>query len=117
MVPGKAKNRKPKCHIRRGDVVRMIAGKDALAGKEGKVLRVFPSEGRLIVEGANYAYKHLRKSQDHPRGGRIEKEAPVHMSNVMLVCPSCERPARVRIKRDEETGKVERICKRCDKPF
>lgn len=107
---------KKKFHIKKGDVVRVIAGKDALAGKVGKVLRVFTTEERVIVEGVNYVYKHMRKSQDHPKGGRIEKEAPIHISNVMLVCPSCEKPTRVRINRNAETSGYERVCKKCDKP-
>jgi large subunit ribosomal protein L24 len=111
------KKTKVKVHIKKGDIVRIIAGKDALAGKEGKVLRVFPENGKLIVEGANYSYKHLRKSQDHPKGGRIEKEAPIQVSNVMLMCRSCERPTRIRINRNPDTGKAERICKRCEKPI
>ncbi|RKY29294.1 MAG: 50S ribosomal protein L24 [Planctomycetota bacterium] len=116
MASAKSRKKRPKCRIKRGDIVRVIAGKDALSGKEGKVLRVFPAEGRLIVEGANYSYKHLRKSQDHPKGGRIEREAPIDISNVMLVCPSCERATRVRVSREKD-GKVERICKKCNKAF
>jgi large subunit ribosomal protein L24 len=116
MAASKMKKIRKKIHIRKGDIVRVITGKDALANKEGKVLRVYPEQGKIIVEGANYTYKHLRKSQDHPKGGRIEKEAPLRVSNVMLVCRSCERPTRIRINRNPETGRAERICKRCEKP-
>jgi large subunit ribosomal protein L24 len=115
MAASKMKKIRPTIHIKRGDLVRVITGKDALANKEGKVLRVFRDDGRLIVEGANYMYKHLRKSQDHPKGGRIEKEAPIQISNVMLMCRSCERPTRIRIERNPDTGRAERICKRCGK--
>ena len=117
MAASKTKKIRKKFHIKKGDIVRIVTGKDALANKEGKVLRVYPENGRLVVEGANYMYKHLRKSADHPKGGRIEKEAPIQISNVMLVCRSCERPARIRINRNPETGKAERICKRCEKPI
>ena len=69
-------------HIRRGDIVMAIAGEDADGKKTGKVLQVFPKEGRALVEGLNYVTKHLRKSQDNPKGGIIQKEAPIHVSNL-----------------------------------
>jgi large subunit ribosomal protein L24 len=74
-----------KCHVRRGDIVMAIAGEDADGKKSGKVLQVFPKTGRAIVEGFNYVKKHLRKSKDHPQGGIIEKEAPIHVSNLKVV--------------------------------
>ncbi|MBN1269436.1 MAG: 50S ribosomal protein L24 [Kiritimatiellae bacterium] len=71
-------------HIKKGDMVVAIAGVDAAAGKSGKVLRVMPREGRALVEGFNYVKKHMRKSQDNPQGGIVEKEAPVALSNLRL---------------------------------
>lgn len=69
-------------HIKRGDIVMAIAGEDADGKKTGKVLQVFPKKGRALVEGLNYVTKHLRKSQDNPKGGIIQKEAPIHVSNL-----------------------------------
>lgn len=74
----------PKMHIKRGDIVMAICGEDADGKKTGKVLRVIPETGRALVEGFNYVKKHLRKSQDNPKGGIVEKEAPIHVSNLKL---------------------------------
>jgi len=74
-----AKNR-----IKKGDVVMAISGADAMARKSGKVLQVFPARDTAIVEGFNYVKKHLRKSEDNPQGGIVEKEAPIHVSNLRL---------------------------------
>jgi len=71
-------------HIKRGDVVKAITGEDAAGGKTGKVLRIFPEKARAVVEGFNYVKKCVRKSQDNPQGGIIEKEAPIAISNLML---------------------------------
>lgn len=73
-----------KLHVKRGDIVVAISGEDASAEKTGKVLRVSPETQRAIVEGFHYVKKHLRKSQDNPKGGIVEKEAPVHISNLRL---------------------------------
>ena len=78
------KNQLTKMHIKRGDIVMAISGEDADGKKTGKVLQVFPSQQRAIVEGFNYVKKHLRKSQDNPQGGIVEKEAPIHVSNLKL---------------------------------
>lgn len=83
--------RQRKLHVRRGDIVMAIAGEDADGKKTGKVLQVFPKTGRAIVEGFNYVRKHLRKSKDHPQGGIMEKEAPIHVSNLKVVKRSEER--------------------------
>ena len=64
--------KKQKIHVRRGDTVRAISGEDA--GKQGKVLKVYPKTGRVLVEGLNFVTKHLRKSQDNPNGGKVSKE-------------------------------------------
>ena len=68
--------------IRKNDMVEMIAGNDS--GVRGRVLRVIPSKSRLVVQGVNLRWKHLRKSQQNPQGGRVRRETPVHISNVML---------------------------------
>lgn len=101
---------RPKVHVRKGDTVVVIAGKDK--GKKGKILRVIPSEQRVIVEGVNKVKRHMRPNPQLQQGGIIEKEAPLHSSNVMLVCTKCDRPTRIgrRILAD---GRKVRVCKKC----
>ena len=79
--------------IRKGDMVAVVAGDDR--GKRGRVLKILPAKNRVIVEGVNLVYKHLRRSQQNPQGGRIHREAPVHMSNVMPVDPETNEATRV----------------------
>ncbi|MGI9953018.1 50S ribosomal protein L24 [Moorellaceae bacterium AZ2] len=97
-------------HVRKGDTVVVIAGKDK--GKKGKVLRVIPSEQRVVVEGVNIVKRHMRPNPQLQQGGIIEKEAPLHSSNVMLVCTKCDQPTRIgrRILAD---GQKVRVCKKC----
>jgi large subunit ribosomal protein L24 len=97
-------------HIKKDDFVKVIAGKDR--GKQGKVLRIFPKEGRLTVERINMLKRHTRPSQRMQQGGIIEREGKIHISNVMLVCTKCERGVRVG-HRQLEDGKKVRICRRC----
>lgn len=91
--------------IRQGDTVAIVSGDDR--GKRGRVLRIIPEKNRVVVEGVNLVFKHLRKSQQHPQGGRIRREAPVHMSNVMPVDSETNRPTRVRSV--EKDGKRVRV--------
>jgi len=79
--------------IRKGDNVREISGNDR--GKEGKVLKVFPATGKIIVEKVNMIKRHTRATKDLPQGGIIEKEGPINVSNVMLVCPTTGKPTRI----------------------
>lgn len=79
--------------IRRGDMVAVVTGDDK--GKRGRVLRVLTEANRVVVEGVNIVFKHLRKSQQNPQGGRVKREAPLHVSNVMPVDPSTDKPTRV----------------------
>lgn len=99
--------------VRRGDLVAVIAGN--FKGSEGRVLRVIPKKGRVVVEGINMRKRHQRPSQANPEGGIVTSEAPIHWSNVMLVCPQCKTPTRVR-RRVDPDGTVERLCRRCDTP-
>ncbi|MDD3715999.1 MAG: 50S ribosomal protein L24 [Candidatus Marinimicrobia bacterium] len=78
-------------HIKKGDIVKVITGK--YKGKEGKVLKVFPLAQRVIIEGVNMVKRHTRPSQQNPQGGIVEKEAAVHVSNVMLVVNG--KPTRI----------------------
>ncbi len=96
-------------NIRKDDTVLVISGK--YAGKKGKVLRASPSEDRLIVQGVNVHKKHQKPTKDLPQGGIIETEGPVERSSVMLVCPKCSRPTRIRAKVDG-VRKV-RVCAKC----
>jgi large subunit ribosomal protein L24 len=100
-------------HVRKGDLVRIIAGNDK--GKTGKVLGVRPASGRVIVEGLNMVKKHVRPMRENP-GGIVEQPAPLASSNVMLVCPSCNQPTRIRRVRGGD-GKLTRECKKCNKPI
>lgn len=101
---------RPKTHVRRGDTVYVLSGKDR--GKRGKILRVFPVKGRVVVEGVNVVKRHQRPTRQVMQGGIVEKEAPIHISNVMLVCPRCNRPTRTG-RRQLEDGRRVRTCKRC----
>jgi len=97
--------------IREGDTVQVMRGDDAgtrQSPRRGKVLRVLPQTAQIVVEGVNVVYRHVRKSQKHPRGGRIEKEAPIHISKVMLVDPATGAPVRRRVRVDE-AGKRKRV--------
>lgn len=99
-----------KVHVRKGDTVLVITGKDA--GKKGKVLSVIPKESRVIVEGVNVVKRHTRPTQKLPQGGIIEMEAPIHSSNVMLFCSKCNAPVRTG-KKFLENGEKVRVCKKC----
>jgi large subunit ribosomal protein L24 len=101
--------------IRRNDIVVTTHGRDAESGKTGKVLQVLAAKERAIVEGLNLVTKHLRKSQDNPKGGITKKEASIALSNLMLHCPECKRG--VRVKRVVEGTKRVRKCKRCGHAF
>ncbi len=79
--------------IRKKDKVRVIAGNDR--GKEGEVLKVFPDTGKIIVEKVNLIKRHTRASRTSPQGGIVEKEGPIDVSNVMLVCPNTGKPTRI----------------------
>ena len=79
--------------IKKSDNVQVMSGNDK--GKQGKVLKVFPDSGRIIVEKVNLIKRHTRASKDVPQGGIIEKEGPIHHSTVMLVCPNTSNPTRI----------------------
>jgi len=95
----------------KNDMVLILSGN--YRGKTGKVLKVFPKENKVIVEGVNMIKRHMRPTQQFPQGGIFEKEAPIHISNVKVVCPKCNRPTRVGIRILEDKSKV-RYCKHED---
>ena len=94
--------------IRKNDTVMVIAGNDT--GKTGKILKVFPKENRVIIEGINLRKRHTKPNQTSPQGGIIEKEAPINASNVMLLDPKSNEPTRIgaQVILDEKTGKKKR---------
>jgi large subunit ribosomal protein L24 len=96
--------------IKKNDTALVLTGKNK--GKSGRVLSVTPSEDQIIIEGVNVIKRHMKPSKKYAQGGIIEKEAPVHLSKVMLVCPKCSKPTRIgnTIPGD---GKKLRICKKC----
>ena len=100
--------------IKKGDYVQVITGKEK--GRRGKVIRVDPKRGRVWVEKLNLVRRHERPSQRNPQGGIVEKEAPIHISNVMLVCPKCDKPRRFGVKFLADGSKV-RYCKKCGEVF
>lgn len=95
--------------IRKNDNVIVVSGNDN--GKTGKVLKVFPKENRVIVEGINLRKRHTKPSQKNPQGGILEKEAPINASNVMLLDPKTNEPSRLgsQIILDDKTGKKKRV--------
>lgn len=98
-----------KMNIRKDDKVKVLTGKDR--GAEGAVLRALPEQQRVVVEKVNMITKAQRPTQTNPQGGLAHMEAPIHVSNVMLVCPKCGKPTRVNVKRED--GKKVRVCKKC----
>ncbi|NLI82565.1 MAG: 50S ribosomal protein L24 [Deltaproteobacteria bacterium] len=100
-----------KYHIRKNDTVMVTAGKDK--GKSGKVMRIIPKKDRAIVEKLNMIKRHMKPSQQNRQGGILEREAPIHISNLMLVCSKCTDPTRVGYRILEDNRKV-RFCKKCN---
>lgn len=97
-------------HIRVDDLVEVVSGEDR--GTRAKVLHVDKLASKVLVEGVNRVYKHMRRSQKNPQGGRLSKEMPVAISNVALVCPSCGKASRTG-SRFNDQGAKSRYCKKC----
>lgn len=106
-------------NVKKGDTVVVISGKDK--GKKGKVMMAQPADERVVVQGAAMVTRHVKPRKQGQPGGRIDKESPIHASNVMLVCPKCDKPTRIahKIKEVEISGekkqKSVRVCKNCGK--
>jgi large subunit ribosomal protein L24 len=103
-----------KVKIRKDDTVQVISGRDTDKGKRGKVIKVLPDEGKIVIAGINVRKKHQKQVQSQGRTlkpGIIEFEAPIAIGNVMLVCPKCDNPVRVGVQREDDEG--QRICKNC----
>ena len=103
-----------KMHVKRGDTVQVIAGKDK--GKEGKVIVAIPEENKVIVEGVAMAKKHQKARMQGQSSAIIEKEMPIDASNVMRVCPKCGKAARVGVKIFDDGSKA-KYCKKCGETF
>jgi len=95
-------NKQKKLHVKKGDNVLVIAGNDK--GESGRVLAVYPKRDRVLVEGINIRTHHEKPTQENPQGGRMKKEALVHVSNVMVIDPTTNEPTRIGRKRVEEEG-------------
>jgi large subunit ribosomal protein L24 len=95
----------------KNDNVLVLSGNDR--GRSGKVLKVFPAQNRIVVEGVNMIKKHSRPTQQMPQGGIVEKEAPIDLSNVKVICPKCNRPTRIGARILDDGSKV-RYCKHSD---
>ncbi|GLI36071.1 50S ribosomal protein L24 [Desulforhabdus amnigena] len=100
-----------KFRIKKNDTVMVIAGKDK--GKSGKVLRLIPKKNRAIVEKLNMVKRHMRPGAHSRQGGILEREAPIEISNLMLICSKCTDPTRVGYKILDDNRKV-RYCKKCN---
>jgi len=100
-----------KLHVKKDDLVMVIAGKEK--GKSGKIVRVLPDSGRILVENLNIVKRHSRPTRGNAQGGIIEKEAPLDASNVQMLCKGCNKPARTGIRVLQDGSKA-RFCKKCN---
>lgn len=96
--------------IKKGDTAFVLTGRNK--GKSGRVLSVLPAKETVIIEGINMVKKHMKPNKQYTQGGIIEKEAPLHISNVMLICPKCSKPSRIGHAVFDD-GKKLRRCKKC----
>ncbi|MFH1612990.1 MAG: 50S ribosomal protein L24 [bacterium] len=99
-----------KFHVKKNDIVFVMTGKDK--GKKGKILSILREKNKFVVEGINFVKRHIKPTQKDPKGGIIQKESPIHVSNLMLICNKCNRPVRIRHKKIED--KNVRVCIKCD---
>jgi large subunit ribosomal protein L24 len=106
--------RKVKTRIRRNDLVMVTTGKDR--GKTGKVLRVLPNENRVVIERINMVKRHSRPTGPAAPGGIVEREAPIDLSNVMIMCDQCNAPVRTGIKTAADGSRM-RVCRHCKEAF
>lgn len=98
-----------KFHIKKGDTVKVLAGESK--GKTGRVIRILPKANRAVVEGVNMVYKHQKPNAANPQGGRLQMEAPLHISNLMLIDPKTGEATRIG-RRADENGKLVRYSKK-----
>lgn len=98
-----------KLRIKTGDIVRVLRGRDR--GKQAKIMAVFPKEGRVLVEGINMVFRHVRPRRAGEKGQRVQVAAPVNAAIVQLMCPQCKKGTRVGLRRED--NKRLRVCKQC----
>jgi len=103
-----------KFHLKKNDLVMVTKGKET--GKSGRILKVFPEKKKVLVEKINFIKRHTRPHGQQRRGGILEKEAPLPIPNVMLLCEKCNKPVRIRHRVVEGDKKV-RVCHRCGESF
>jgi len=96
-------------HIKKGDIVMVLAGDDK--GKTGEVLTVYPRDSKVLIQGVNRVFRHLKPSRQHPRGGRIQKEMAINISNVLPLDPKTGKPTRVAFRINAD-GSKERLAKK-----
>ncbi len=99
-----------KMHVKKGDTVKVLSGKDK--GKEGKIIQALPKKGKIFVEGINKVKRHTKPSAKAPQGGILVKEAALNSAKVMLVCPACKQPTRIKMTA-LASGVLVRTCKKC----
>jgi large subunit ribosomal protein L24 len=97
--------------IHTGDLVEVTTGN--AKGTRAKVLSVQPDDGKIVGEGVNRVYRHMKRSQKNPQGGRLSREMPISVSNVLIVCAACGKATRIGL-RTEADGSKSRVCKKCD---
>jgi len=106
-------------HVHKNDTVLVIAGNSL--GKQGKVLKVFPDNSRVIIESVNIVKRHARPNQKNPQGGIVQKEGPISAANVMVICPKCSKATRVGhthvVDPSNRKRKTMRVCKQCKEMF
>jgi large subunit ribosomal protein L24 len=100
----------PKFHVKKNDLVMVVSGKEQ--GKSGRILKVLPEKKKVIIEKINFIKRHARPHGKQRQGGILEKEAPLHLSNVMLLCEKCNKPVRIG-HRVVEGNKKARYCRKC----
>lgn len=98
-----------KLHVKKGDTVVVLSGKDK--GKQGKIISAMPKLGKVIVEDVNKVKRHTKPSVKSPQGGILDKEMPLNVCKVQLICPACNKPTRIGHKKVD--GKNTRVCKKC----
>jgi len=104
-------NMKIKLHVKKGDKVKVLSGKEK--EKTGKIIEVLPKAQRVIVERVNMIKLHLRARRRDSPSGIVEREAPIHISNVMVICPNCDKPTRIKRGTLQDGSRVRR-CKKCN---
>lgn len=98
--------------LKKGDNVQIIAGKDK--GKKGKISQIFSDSGKIVVENVNKMTRHIKPKREGEKGQRIEFNAPINVSNAMVICPKCNKVTRIGYKINEGKDKKQRICKKCN---